>query len=145
MKGREKATLCLNEGFNCCQSVLSAYAPDLGLDREAALKVAAAFGGGIAGMGETCGAVTGALMVIGLKRGVTDPKDHAAAKAQMRESAQAFIREFTGVCGSITCRDLLHCDIGTPEGHERAQSLGLFRTLCPEFVSQSARILDALL
>jgi C_GCAxxG_C_C family probable redox protein len=144
MKGREKAISCFSEGFNCCQAVLSAYAPDLGLDRERALEVSGAFGGGIAGMGETCGAVTGALMVIGLKQGMIGPQDQVA-KARIRESAGAFIREFTGVCGSIKCRDLLHCDIGTPEGMERAQSLGLFRTLCPEFVGHSARILDGLL
>jgi C_GCAxxG_C_C family probable redox protein len=144
MKGREKAISCMSEGFNCCQAVLSAYAPDLGLDRETALKVAGAFGGGIAGMGETCGAVTGALMAIGLKHGTTDARDQAA-QARIHESAQTFIRQFTNVCGSIKCRDLLHCDIGTPEGMERAQSLGLFRTFCPELVGHSARILEDLL
>jgi C_GCAxxG_C_C family probable redox protein len=144
MEGREKALSCFKEGFNCCQSILSGYGPGLGLGREMALKVAAAFGGGIAGTGETCGVVTGALMVIGLKLGMTDPVDQAA-KARTRESAQAFIREFVGVCGSVKCRELLQCDINTPEGSERARSLGLFQTLCPEFVGHSARILEGLI
>lgn len=144
MKGREEATSCFKAGFNCCQSILAAYAPDLGLDREKALKVAGAFGGGIAGMGETCGVVTGALMVIGLKHCMTDPQDQAA-KARTRESTQAFIREFISACGSIKCRDLLQCDIGTAEGTERARSLGLFQTLCPAFVGHSARILEDLI
>jgi C_GCAxxG_C_C family probable redox protein len=143
VKDREKALSCFTAGFNCCQSIVSAYGPDLGLDPETALKAAGAFGGGIAGMGETCGAVTVALMVIGLKHGMTDPQD-LAAKTRTRESAQAFIREFINVCGSIKCRDLLQCDVGTPAGHERAQSLGLFKTLCPEFVGHSARILEEL-
>jgi C_GCAxxG_C_C family probable redox protein len=46
--------------------VLSTYGPQFGLDRESAVRIAKAFGSGM-GMGETCGAVTGALMVIGLK------------------------------------------------------------------------------
>jgi C_GCAxxG_C_C family probable redox protein len=144
MKGREDATACFNAGFNCCQSILFAYGPNLGLDREMALKVAGAFGGGIAGMGETCGVVTGALMVIGLKYGMIDASDQGA-KARTRESSQAFIREFVSACGSIKCRDLLECDIGTAEGTERARSLGLFQTLCPAFVDHSARILGELI
>jgi C_GCAxxG_C_C family probable redox protein len=144
MNSREKASSCFSAGFNCCQSVFSAYADDLGLDRESALKLACAFGGGIAGMGETCGAVTGALMVIGLKHGQSEATD-LAAKRQTRELARTFIREFVDACGSTKCRDLLQCDVSTFEGHELAQSLGLFRTLCPKFVDHASRILESLL
>jgi C_GCAxxG_C_C family probable redox protein len=144
MNGQEKAISRFSAGFNCCQSVLVAYAADLGLDEDKALNVASAFGGGIAGMGETCGAVTGALMTIGLKHGVSDAVD-PAAKARIRELARTFIRDFTDACGSITCRELLQCDVSTPEGHERAQSLGLFRTLCPKFVDHASCILEGLI
>lgn len=61
-------TKLLDEGFNCSQIVLSSFAEDLGLDSEMANKVATCFGGGM-GSGDTCGAVTGALMVLGLKYG----------------------------------------------------------------------------
>ena len=54
-----------SEGFNCSQSVLVAFAPELGLDADAALRVSAAFGGGMGRLGDTCGAVTGALMAAG--------------------------------------------------------------------------------
>ena len=56
-----------SEGFSCSQSVLAAFAPELGLDADAALRVSAAFGGGMGRTGGTCGAVTGALMVLGLQ------------------------------------------------------------------------------
>ena len=56
-----------SEGFSCSQSVLAAFAPELGLDADAALRVSAAFGGGMGRLGDTCGAVTGALMVLGLR------------------------------------------------------------------------------
>ena len=67
MSKAEVAVDCFEEGFNCSQAVVSAFAPELGLDRETALRVAAAFGGGMGRTGETCGAVSGALMVIGMQ------------------------------------------------------------------------------
>ncbi len=58
MNNVERAALCFKEGFSCAQTVFSTYGPQFGLDREMALKVAGAFGGGMAHMGRTCGAVT---------------------------------------------------------------------------------------
>jgi hypothetical protein len=54
-----------NAGFNCAQAVFAALAPEFGLDQATAVKIAATLGGGIARTGETCGAVTGALLTIG--------------------------------------------------------------------------------
>jgi C_GCAxxG_C_C family probable redox protein len=64
-----EAEACFSNGFNCCQSVLSTYGKGLGLGEREALKIASGFGAGIAYMGDICGAVTGAFMVIGLKYG----------------------------------------------------------------------------
>ena len=61
--------------LNCSLAILSTYAEDLGLDREVALKAAAGFGGGMGRMAGTCGAVTGALMVLGLKHGPVEADD----------------------------------------------------------------------
>ncbi|MDD2550794.1 MAG: C-GCAxxG-C-C family protein, partial [Bacteroidales bacterium] len=58
-------------GFNCSQAVLAAFSEECGISRETALKIACPFGGGIGGYGRTCGALTGGLMVIGLKYGAT--------------------------------------------------------------------------
>ncbi|MEA3294019.1 MAG: C-GCAxxG-C-C family protein [Euryarchaeota archaeon] len=63
----ECAVSCFKEGFSCSQALLSTYGPQFDLNREMALKVSGAFGGGIGHMGETCGAVTGVIMVIGLQ------------------------------------------------------------------------------
>ena len=70
--------------FNCAQTVFSLFAPDLGIDEKTALKIASGFGGGMA-CAETCGAVTGAYMVIGLKHGhaVSDPIKKAETKLQI--------------------------------------------------------------
>jgi C_GCAxxG_C_C family probable redox protein len=139
----EHAAACFDEGFSCSQSVLSAYADDLGLHRPASLKIAEAFGGGMA-IGETCGAVTGALMVIGLKHG-REQADDAQSKDHTKELARRFVEEFRARHDTIVCKELLDIDISTPEGLQRARDDGLFESLCPVFVHDAAEILEGLL
>ena len=76
MTHKEKAMKIFYERFNCSQAVLGAYADDHGLTADQAMKVAACFSGGVR-KGEVCGAVSGAIMVIGLKYG--DGPDYKAA------------------------------------------------------------------
>lgn len=138
MRRVEEAVSCLKEGFSCSQAVLSAYGTEFGLDREIALKVSGAFGGGMGRMGGTCGAVTGAFMVIGLKYGKTEAEDN-----QTREKAYSLVREFVAEFesrnGSIICRELIGGDIGTPEGMKTA------RNVCPKLVTDAAEIIERLL
>jgi C_GCAxxG_C_C family probable redox protein len=144
MRQREDALSCFSEGFNCAQSVLAAYCSDFNIDRESALRIAGAFGGGSAGTGETCGAVTGALMTIGLKYGMTDPQN-LQAKEKTKEIGRQFLERFVVMYGSSRCRDLLGCDVSTQEGSEQAKSGGLFKTLCPRFVGGASEILHEVL
>jgi C_GCAxxG_C_C family probable redox protein len=144
MGKREDALSGFSNGFNCAQSVLAAYCLDFGVRRESALRIAGAFGGGIAGTGETCGAVTGALMTIGLKYGMADPQD-LPAKEKTRELGRQFLQRFVLTYGSCRCKDLLGCDIATPEGSEHAKAGDLFKTLCPGFVGGASDILGDLL
>jgi C_GCAxxG_C_C family probable redox protein len=140
----EDAVSCFNEGFMCSQAVLSAYAEQFGLDHEAALKVSAAFGGGMGRMGETCGAVTGAFMVIGLKYGrimVQDIKSHEKTNRLVRE----FVGKFKSVNGSIVCRELLSCDLSTRDGQKTFVDKKLRDTLCTKFVRDAAEIVERLL
>jgi len=116
----------------------------LGLDRELALRVAGAFGGGMARMGETCGAVTGALMVIGLKYGMTQAKDEQA-RDKTYKLAQELATRFKERHGSMVCRELLGYDLGNPEGRKAAYDKGLFTTLCPELVRDAIEILEQML
>ena len=140
----ERALSCFEEGFNCAQAVLSTYGPQFGLDRELALKVAGAFGGGIARMGQTCGAVTGALMTIGLKYGNTKTDDEQA-KEKAYSLAKEFADRFQSRNGSIVCRELLGCDISIPEERKLVAEKGLFATLCPKFVQDAAEIVEQIL
>ncbi len=137
----EKAVGCFKNGFNCSQSVLYAYGPRLGLNRAQSLKVACAFGGGMARRGDTCGAVTGALMVLGLKHGKTKKGDDAA-REKTYDLVKEFIAEFSARNGSIVCRELLGHDISVPKGREAAKNELLFETLCPGLVQDSVEILE---
>ena len=114
MNCAERAADSFARGFNCSQSVLAAYAEQFGLTEELALKVAGGFGGGMGRMADTCGAVTGAIMVIGLKFASTTPGD-----MQGKENAYAVVREFVhrfkGRNVTVLCRELLDCDISAPE------------------------------
>ena len=138
------AVACFNEGFTCGQALLSAFGEELGLNRELALKIACAFGGGMACMGETCGAVTGAFMVIGLKHGRTIVGDRPA-KNKTYTLTRSFRKAFEARNGSIVCRELLNVDISTPEGMTLAEEKKLFKRHCPNFVKDAAEILDELL
>jgi C_GCAxxG_C_C family probable redox protein len=140
----EDAVSAFDEGFSCSQSVFSAFAPELGLDRETALKVATAFGGGMGHRGDTCGAVTGAFMAIGLKHGRLRPEDEET-RDQAYSLVERFVREFEARHGSIVCRELLGYDISTPEGMQSAQEKNLPATRCPHFVRDAAEILQQML
>lgn len=140
----DRALSDFKKGFSCSQSVLCAYAPRFGLSRALARKVAGAFGGGMGRMGSTCGAVTGAFMVIGLKYGVTKVED-LPNKEKAYALVKEFVRKFTSRHGSIICKDLLGCDLSTPEGVKTAIEEKLFTTICPAFVRDTSKILDQIL
>jgi C_GCAxxG_C_C family probable redox protein len=130
-----------DQGFNCAQSVLAAFTSHLGLSESQALKLASPFGGGIARRGQVCGAVSGALLVLGLARGSDTP----AGKEAAYQMAQEFLKCFEDRHASILCRDLLGCDISTPEDFQRARQQGLFSTTCPQFVLDGVDIVQSML
>jgi C_GCAxxG_C_C family probable redox protein len=144
MNKAKESVSCFKEGFSCSQAVFSTYAVGMGLNREIALKMSQAFGGGMAQMGETCGAVTGAFMVIGLKYGRTRADDDEA-KIKTYRLVKEFTEKFKARNGTIICRELLGCDIGTPEGQRIAKSRELFSIVCPGFVKDAVNILEEIL
>lgn len=126
--------------MNCAQSVLLSHAEELKLDRTTALRIALGFGGGMA-MGETCGAVTGAYMILGLKANF-EGKTIQEVKTETTAAVRRFNELFTARHGSLQCKKLLGVDISTPEGAAEANSKGLFDSVCPVLVGSSAEILE---
>ncbi|WP_321418307.1 C-GCAxxG-C-C family protein [uncultured Desulfobacter sp.] len=132
------ATGNLKAGYSCSEAVLLTYGPQLGLDQKLAVKIASGFGGGMGGLGETCGAVSAAYMVIGLKYGGNNVKDNYP-----RESAYQAVTEFAHLFkkrhGSTYCRDLIGgIDMSTPEGRKQIRENGRV----PEIVSDAIIILE---
>jgi C_GCAxxG_C_C family probable redox protein len=144
MNKSDSAVECFTCGFNCAQAVFSTYGVGLGIDRNTAFKVSGPFGGGMGRMGETCGAVTGAFMTIGLKYSMTKEGEE-----ELRNKGYELVKNFTEKFklkhGSIKCRDLLQADISTPEGYKLAAEKKLFRTVCPALVKDSASILEEIM
>jgi C_GCAxxG_C_C family probable redox protein len=141
---QERAARLFDSGFSCSQAVFGAFSEALGIELTPALKIAQPFGGGIAGSGSTCGAISGALLVIGLRHGRSRPED-LAAKEQTYTLVREFIRRFQEHHGSTLCRELLGVDLSTPEGHEEARRRGLFAARCSQFVAEAAAILEEIL
>jgi C_GCAxxG_C_C family probable redox protein len=131
-------------GYNCSQSVLQAFAPRLGLAQEVATGIATPFGAGISFQGMQCGAVSGALMVIGLQYGNRNAEDKAS-KALAYARAREFIERFKEQHGTVLCRELLGIDLGQPGEFERARELGVFEDICPGFVREAVQILSSML
>ncbi|MCX5803443.1 MAG: C-GCAxxG-C-C family protein [Proteobacteria bacterium] len=144
MNNPERAVSCFKETFSCSQAILSTYGPELGLEKETALKVAGAFGGGMARMGEVCGAVTGAFIVIGLKHGKIKAEDEEA-KEKTYLIVREFVERFKSRNGSIKCRELLGYDISTLGGIKLIKEKNLFYTICVKYVRDAAEIIEELL
>lgn len=144
MKKTEQAAALFKEGFSCSQAVFVAFSEDHGLDRDTSLKLAQAFGGGMAHLGEACGAVTGAFMLIGLKYGRTKADDLEARDRTYAKMRQ-FAERFKALHCSIQCRCLLGLDLGTEEGMRLAREKNLFQTLCVKYVQDAATIVEEIL
>ncbi len=94
--------------------------------------------------GRTCGAVTGALMVIGLHHAKTRTGDDDS-RERAYALGQEFMESFAARNGSLVCNDLLQVDVGTPEGMKQVREKDLFRTVCPRFVRDAGELLEKIL
>lgn len=139
----DDARACFDQGFSCSQAVASVFAADFGIDRETLLRVAAPFGGGIARTGGVCGALSGALMILGLRHGSVEADP--VAKQRAYEIAHEFVECFRARNGALDCRDLLGEDISTPAGRQAIKDAGLSKTICPRLVESSVEILEEML
>lgn len=144
MTRKERALGLFKEGFSCSQAVAAVFAEDQGLPVETALRLSQGFGGGMARSAETCGAVTGAIMIVGLKHGRVRAAD-AEAKDRTYALVQELFRRFRARHGSLLCRDLLGCDVGTAEGRRTADDEKLHDTLCPLLIASAVAILEDIL
>ncbi len=138
---KDEAEEMFMKGYACSQSVLSVFAEETELPREKALHIASGFGSGMARQAETCGAVTGAFMVIGLKSGLKE-KENQAVEKEAYDAMEYFIEKFKERHGSLLCRELLGADVSTAQGRCKASEQNLYARNCPQYVRSAVEILE---
>ena len=140
----EQAVAFYQQGYTCTQSILASFAERYGLQQSLAFRIGEPFGAGMSCTGGMCGAVTGAIMVLGLQYGSVLSTDYAA-RTRTYQSVQELIRRFTAIRGSIQCTDLLGYNLSDPEQLQTVWEKDLFNQLCPIIVRDAAKILMELL
>jgi len=130
------ASELFSQNFNCAESVLAGIAAELQIESDFIPRIASGFGAGISRHGETCGALTGAVMALGLKFGRTTPDN--AAKAKLYALVSELWTQFEHEFKNVGCKDLTGCDMMTEEGAKDFLSRDLHHTLCPKFVIWAA-------
>ena len=140
MTHEEKALSYFQDRFHCSQSVLAAYAEEIGFTEQQALKIAYCLNSGMR-KGEVCGACTGALLVLGMKYGQWQKED-AVSRTQANQKTVEFMEKFKLNNGSYICNELLGCDISTTEGVKYAMEHNCFADICPKMVASAVKILE---
>ena len=144
-KSRSEEALALMQKYgSCCSGVLAAYALDVGMDQDLAGAAGRGMAGGIGGLGNVCGAVSGAVIAIGLKMTNKDNINDMEAGFKTMETVREFIARFEEQHSSIKCRELIGHDISTREKSALAMKENAFAK-CPGYVQSAAQIVDDLL
>jgi len=140
----EKAISSFRSGLNCAQAVLTAYTDELNIDKGLSLSVACGFGGGMGRLQETCGAVTGSFMVMGVFncRKYSDNKER---KEKTYAMVQEFSRRFKEIYGTTDCIDLMKCDLNTEEGQRYVKDNNLHEVVCEKCIADSVKIIGEIM
>ena len=145
MERGEEASEYFKNKFNCAQSVFTVFGRDHGISEDNCLKISCAFGAGMGRQQYTCGAVTGALMALGLRYGkaLNDPEDN---KLETYARTKEFFYEFKNENGTLNCRELLNgLDINNPGDYDKILEQKLFETKCRKYVGDAVRIVEKLI
>lgn len=137
---KEKIEDLFKRGVDCSQIIVGEYADKVGISKADALKMSAAFGGGL-GAGETCGAIVGAMIVLGLKYGNTDA-DQFEQKNILNAKRSEFIEKFKSKHSVCSCRDLLGYDFSKEEDVPKIFEKNLLFDFCPCLVQTALDILE---
>jgi C_GCAxxG_C_C family probable redox protein len=140
----DNAISSFRSGLNCAQSVLTAYTDELNVDNSLAMSISCGFGAGMGRLQQTCGAVTGAFMAIGIYncKKFTDNKDR---KENTYAMIQRFNDNFKSIHGVTDCKSLINCDLRTEEGRRYLAENNLHEKVCEKCISDAVGIVDELI
>ena len=136
----EQAVAYYNQGYTCTQSILASFAARYSLQQDLAFRIGESFGAGTSCTNDMCGAVTGAIMVLGLQYGSALSNDEVA-RSYTYQRVHKLIQRFKDIHGSIQCTDLLGYDLSDPHQLRTVWEKGLFMQLCPILVRDAAQTL----
>lgn len=142
MTKKELGISYFKQGYNCAQAVILAFADEIGLDKESAVKFISGFGGGFGRMREVCGAVSGMVAVLSAKEGYVDPTDNVT-KMELYKKIQTLMAKFKEENGSYICRELLSLPDGASSPiPEKRTSEYYKKRPCAELVGSACEILQ---
>jgi C_GCAxxG_C_C family probable redox protein len=145
MNSKEKTAIeSFRSGLNCSQSVVASFAEEMSFDRNLALSISCGFGGGMGRLQETCGAATGAFMVMGIHfcRKYSDNKER---KETTYAAIQKFSKEFTVLHGTMNCMELINVDLKTEDGHRILKESNLSENVCEKCILDAIKITEDIL
>lgn len=140
----DQAVVFYQQGYTCAQSILASFAARYDLPQNLAFRLGEPFGAGTSCTGDMCGAVTGAILVLGLQYGSILSNDDAARSLTYQRVHELLYR-FQEIHGSVQCTDLLGYNLSDPKQFKTVCEKGLFNQRCPIFVRDAAQILTELL
>ena len=140
----DKAIETFQSGLNCAQSVVSAFSEKMGFDKTLAESLSCGFGGGMGRLQETCGAVTGAFMILGIYNS-SRFTENIERKNITYAMVQEFSKEFKAIHGSTDCRTLLNCDLRTEEGQRVHKEENQSEKICEKCITNAVRILEKMI
>ncbi len=144
MTREEKALHYFRNGFNCAQSVLASFQDVISMPEEVLLGISRGFGAGMGRQQNTCGAVSGAYMVLGTQFGKTKSDDAEAGEKTYRLTRE-FAAEFNSIHKTVMCDKLLDCDLMTEEGKEKFQARDMKKNICERCVADAVRITEKMI
>jgi C_GCAxxG_C_C family probable redox protein len=130
-------------GLNCAQSVISTFTEKYTIDKSAALMLSCGFGAGMGRLQETCGAVTGAFMALGVHvcKNVADNKERKEQSYALIRDFERLFREKHGTC---RCADLIKVDLKTPEGQHEFHEKNMHEEICEKCIADAVEIVQIL-
>lgn len=138
----ERTVDLFSTGSNCAQAILTVFGEQYGLNAEMAASLGRPLGGGIGRTARTCGALTPAVLILGL---ANDGEDEGKAREAVFSVVQEFFRRFEALHGTTDCKSLLGEDMSTEEGMKKIKEEKLVSKRCPALVRDAASILETLL
>ncbi len=142
MADYKKAVEMFNAGLNCAQSVAAVYTGIFNVDESVIEAVSSGFGAGMGRLQKTCGAVTGAFMVLGLKnRNISSDIRKEKVYADVFE----FEKRFKAKMNTSACDELLGCDLKTDAGKRKFEKEELKKNICEKCIITAIEILDEMI